>query len=126
VATVYLDHNVSRHVAPDLRLLGHHAVTAHDLGLQFAGDDAHLIVAWQMRWVLLTHNAKDFYLLHDAWRRWSGAWRVTEVHPGIVVSPVRPPTRVAQEADALLRSGLPLLGELYTWPLYLNRWNVRS
>jgi hypothetical protein len=36
---------------------------------------------------LVTHNRKDFDLLHAAWIRWSGAWQTTARHLGILILP---------------------------------------
>jgi hypothetical protein len=36
---------------------------------------------------LVTHNRKDFELLHAAWIRWSGAWQTTAQHVGILILP---------------------------------------
>lgn len=39
--------------------------------MERASDDAHLSLAARSGWILVTHNAKDFILLHAAWRRWA-------------------------------------------------------
>ncbi len=71
MASIYLDHAVSAHIAARLRYYGHYAVTARELGLDAAKDDEHLLVAAQRSWIFVTHDEGDFTLLHDAWRRWS-------------------------------------------------------
>ncbi len=112
----YTDHNVTAHLAPALRSLGHSVVTARDLGLQQAADDEHLLLAAQRGWLLVTHNATDFALLHDAWRRWGAAWRVrpTPEHAGILVMPdLWTPERLADELDRFLQSGPRLVNQLY-------------
>ena len=73
LADFYLNHNVSRELGGWLRLSGHTARTAADIGQDQATDDEHLLTAQQQNWILITHNWKDFRLLHDAWRRWFGA-----------------------------------------------------
>jgi len=71
VASFYVDHDVSQHTARELRDAGHSVVTVRDLGLTPAGDDGHLLRAAQNGRILITHNASDFQLLHDAGRRWA-------------------------------------------------------
>ncbi len=71
MAEFYLDHNVARELAEHLCHAGHAARTARDLGTERASDDAHLSLAARSGWILVTHNAKDFVLLHAAWHRWS-------------------------------------------------------
>lgn len=39
--------------------------------MERASDDAHLSLTARSGWILVTHNAKDFILLHAAWRRWA-------------------------------------------------------
>jgi hypothetical protein len=116
VAALYTDHNVDQRIAIQLRHLGHYVVTAPMLGLQRAGDDEHLLAAAQHSWILVTHDWKDFSLLHDAWRRWAQAWRATPVpqHAGILVIPQPwPAPDAAQEIDRFIQSNPPLANVLY-------------
>jgi hypothetical protein len=83
----YIDNDVSRAVAPLLREAGHDAVSAENLRLDRAGDEEHVLVAAEQRRVFITHNERDFLLLHDAWRRWTTAWHMSQQHAGIVVVP---------------------------------------
>ena len=116
MADLYADHNVARPIVFLLRALGHVVTSTQDMGLARATDDVQLLMAAQRGWIVLTHNRRDFVLLDDAWRRWSGAWGVAPRHPGIVVAPQEwPHARVAGEVDAFLRSTPPLENELYTW-----------
>jgi predicted nuclease of predicted toxin-antitoxin system len=66
VASFYIDHDVNVRVAQHLHALGHAARTARDLQLERAQDDQQLLVAAQNGWTLVTHNRKDFILLHRA------------------------------------------------------------
>lgn len=112
----YLDHNVARGVAPELRSRGHTARTASDIGLDAAGDDEHLIVAAQNGWTLITHNRKDFALLHDAWQRWTNVWQVPERHAGILLVPQTwPADQIAREIDLFVQTPQLLTNQLYEW-----------
>jgi Domain of unknown function (DUF5615) len=116
VADFFLDQNVSREFGLLLRMRGQSARTTRDLGMERAGDDELLFLAAQQRWLFVTHNAKDFQLLHDAWRRWSTGWLVAATHPGILVlNPPIAPLVATSEIDAILRSGRPLTNELHLW-----------
>ncbi len=115
MADLYTDHNVALQIAVLLRAAGHDVVTARERNLERAGDDEQLLAAAEVGRLLITHNAKDFILLHDAWRRWSKAWNLAAHHAGILVIPQLPPARAAQEIDDFLRSRPRLQDELYLW-----------
>lgn len=116
MADAYADRNVSFDLVGALRSTGHRVVTARDEGLDHAGDDVHLLSAAQRERVLLTSNAKDFRLLHDAWRRWSNAWNVSPRHHGLVVSrQTWSWQRAARELDVFLRTTPELPNALYEW-----------
>jgi hypothetical protein len=120
MADFYLDHNVADEIAKLLRTRGHEAVAARDLHLERAKDDEQLLTAAQRGWILVTHNQDDFFLLHDAWRRWATAWGVPAAHAGILVLAQAPPTRIprtrlAHALDEIASSGVPLANELYSW-----------
>ena len=84
--------------------------------MERAGDEQHLSQAAGSGWILITHNARDFTLLHGAWRRWSREWGMMARHAGILVLiPPVAPSRAAQEIAALLESGRLLHNELYIW-----------
>lgn len=116
LAEFYLDHNVAREIGSRLLLAGQGSRDAQELGKARAGDDEHLFIAAQQGWIFLTHNAKDFYLLHDAWRRWSQGWQTPAQHAGILV--FIPPITAALAVSELLTflsSDVPMTNELYTW-----------
>jgi predicted nuclease of predicted toxin-antitoxin system len=118
VADLYFDHNVAVETALLLRNAGHTALSARDRSLERAGDQVHLLTAAESGSVLVTHNAKDFVLLHDAWLLWSRSWNVTEAHPGILVIPQPPvwsPNRAAQELAQFFQTIISLRNELYSW-----------
>jgi hypothetical protein len=119
VAEYYLDHDVARDIGRQLTARGHPARTAHELGLERGRDDEHLLLAAQQRWILVTHNRKDFTLLHAAWRRWFVAYGVVPLpeHAGILV--IRQKVWLADEAaveiSRFVQSGVVLANELYEW-----------
>jgi hypothetical protein len=125
VASFYIDNDTPLHIAVLLRGAGHTAVTARSLGLTAAKDDAQLLTAAQRGAVLVTHNAKDFSLLHSAWLRWSDAWGVGAQHAGILLLPqatAAERARGAMGADELAQfildlvaQGSPTTNELWQW-----------
>ena len=118
VAEFHLDRNVAADVADELAVRGH-VVVPTTLGHN-APDYAHLLRAAQVQAILLTHNGRDFTLLHGAWQRWPPALGVLgwQPHAGILVpprTPQWPPARIAQTIDALLGTGVRLTNTLYEW-----------
>jgi predicted nuclease of predicted toxin-antitoxin system len=113
---LYLDHNVALEVAELLRRRGHLAIAARDLGLERATDDVQLLTAAERGLILLSHDTKDYPLLHDAWRRWSNAWNVTPLHHGILIVPQQwSRTQIVDMVDAFLATAPTLTNELYRY-----------
>ena len=125
MVAVYIDHDVSAQIAALLRNDGHDVLTTRERHLTRASDDEQLLVASQQGRVLITHNARDFVLLHNAWRRWSAAWQVTAVHAGILVIPQWPrllPAEAARELHHfLVFRGAPA-NELHQWRASARGW----
>ena len=116
MAEFYLDHNVARELADHLRRFGHVAHTAHEVGMDRAGDEAHLALAARSGWTLITHNAGDFRLLHAAWRQWTRDWGVEKHHVGILILfPPVAPLQAAQEINALLETESTVRDTLWMW-----------
>lgn len=125
MASVYIDNDVATDVAPLLRGAGHQAVTTVEMGLTRATDAAQLLIAARRGWSFVTHNAKDFVLLHDGWCRWSEAWGVSAQHAGILVIPqATAAERARRRLDAvelaqflidLFATGAPQANELWQW-----------
>lgn len=116
MAALYIDHNVSRETSARLRQSGHTVLETRERGAVRATDDEQLLIAASENWVLITHNRKDFELLHDAWRRWSAAWKIAPTHAGILVLPQEAPWTpaiLATEIESFLLSGVALNTELY-------------
>lgn len=76
MADFYLDNDVPVTVASYLESLGHSVVTAKGLNLTRASDAQHLLEATTLKRYLVTHNGRDFRLLHHAWILWPAAWAV--------------------------------------------------
>lgn len=68
MAHLYFDNDISHRLVPELEAAGHMVLTARDRGLAEADDNAQFLAAVRVSRVLVTHNRKDFTLLHDAWR----------------------------------------------------------
>ena len=116
MAVLHLDQNVSSQFGPLLRVAGHDVIETRAIGRPRATDDELLLFAANARRIFVTHNEKDFILLHDAWRRWSSAWGVAVFHAGILVLP-QPPRltieRAATELDRFLATEPQLASTLY-------------
>lgn len=110
----YLDHDVALNVTGQLRALGHHVVTSREQGQEEAGDFLQLLTAAQNNWVLVSHNRKDFQLLHRAWVTWSRAWSVQAVHAGVLILPHGRPADSAGRLHAFAtRHTVPLRNEMH-------------
>ena len=124
MAPLLADHNLSRPLVRLLRDRGHDAVTSRELGLDRATDGLHLLTASSLDRVLLTHNERDFLLLHDAWLRWAAAWNIQPLHAGVIVLPQGQRSsaeRSAREVEELLRvehdqeTPARLTNQLWVW-----------
>lgn len=119
MAEFYLDHNVARQVSLHLTAAGHTVLTTQNTGLQRATDDEQLLFSAHQGLILVSHNTRDFLLLHDAWRRWTEAWSVSREHAGILLIPNSSPhvsyEWLAQRLDEAVTLPLPLTNELYRW-----------
>jgi hypothetical protein len=127
VANLYLDHDVSIHLEPILESNGHHALTALEAGLGSGDDDEQILLAATQRRVLLTHNRKDYVLLHNTWRRWPESWGVSAPpHPGILVLDHAPVPDIATAVEAFLTRypAVPLVNALYWWRRH-SGWHHR-
>jgi len=87
VVTFYLDENVSYLLDGFLRSDGHMVISTHDEGREGSPDPHQLFYATERDWVVITHNADDFRLLHDAWHLWTYRWRLPHRHAGIIIAP---------------------------------------
>lgn len=118
MASIYLDNDISLRLAPWLQGAGHDIAAARDLGLEQADDNTQLLTAVRSARLLVTHNRRDFILLHEAWRRWPPALGlVLPPHPGILVLDQAAPEDLALAINSLLSVHTvgTLRGELFWW-----------
>src|SRR5215208_715505 len=117
MADVYIDEDVGKIFIRLLLAQGHAVLHARTTpGMSGVTDGRQLLFAAQRGSVLLTHNGKDFLLLHDAWRRWSIAWRSRRTHEGILLIPQHVPAAIVAPAvhDLLAGNGV-LRNEFHQW-----------
>lgn len=107
---------MARELTDYLRRLDHIAHTAYELGMDRAGDEAHLALAARSGWTVIAHYAGDFRLLHAAWRLWTREWGMEKHHAGILILfPPIAPAESAQVIGALLETELTLRDTLWMW-----------
>jgi len=113
VADFHIDNDVPVAIAQALMARGHTAYTARDLGLMSAPDPVHLQDAAANRRILVTHNKRDFRLLHQAWI----TWFPSRQHGGILVIKQKAllAPEMAQAIDAFVAIGGPLANRAYEW-----------
>lgn len=107
MASIYLDEPVSDLQALPLRQRGHDALTTVQASNKEQSDVHQLPFATRTRRFLITHDLRDYPMLHEAWHELAREWGVTArtLHPGILILP---PTarldiaRAAHEIDALV------------------------
>lgn len=90
MARFHFDQNVALDIVVMVRHAGHDVVTTGEAGLPDADDDVHLLAAARASRILVTHNRRDFRLLHRAWQRWTRDRGVPLGHAGILVIPQPP------------------------------------
>ncbi len=124
MARFHFDQNVARDIAEGLREHGHDVMTTNEAGLLDADDDIHLLAAADADRILVTHNGRDFRLLHHAWVRWARAWGVSRAHAGILIIPQPPYWKFRMAVGAIVVfmnniddevGGAPLANELYEY-----------
>jgi hypothetical protein len=116
VATFYIDENVSYLLDDFLRGYGHTVISTHDEGREGSPDPHQLFYATERGWALITHNAGDFRLLHDAWHFWTYRWQLPYRHAGIIIAPQSrgyTPAFVAAHIDALTKQEDAFTNTLY-------------
>jgi Domain of unknown function (DUF5615) len=104
LARIYLDNDIALQLTAALDALGHDVIHTRSVGRESACDDEQLQTSATGQRLLVTHNRKDFRLLHSAWLRWSGDWHIDAVHFGILVLPQPIPDDAAEAIDRLVRS----------------------
>jgi hypothetical protein len=121
VARFYLDENVSEKLIPALRDQ-HHDVTSAIQSGQRTVSDALLLLRHGR--IFITHNDRDFKLLHEAWRAWWSEWNGTEAarHAGILNMRTSNQTIMPVPVDAIER----LLPTVDAFENRLFRWTIRE
>jgi hypothetical protein len=116
VATFYLDEDISHAVVPFLQAAGHRAITTREIQREHSSDDDPVFHAWRNRWILVTHNGRDFALVHRTLHRWAATWEIRDIHAGILVIPHGSgPRAAAGFLDVFAASALPTANTLYAW-----------
>jgi Domain of unknown function (DUF5615) len=118
LARLYSDHNVSHYIGPLLWTLGHDLVFSRDIGATSLTDDALLLSTVRANRMFITHNRKDFRMLHDAWVTWPVAFGMAlPPHPGILILDQAPPETLARVlADFLdVTSPEQLANAIFWW-----------
>src|SRR5687768_15840519 len=106
VANLYLDADVDDVFVEPLDARGHNTRTTHDVARHNASDAEQLLLATDRRWLLITHDKRDYVLLAQLWRALADRRGATEQHAAVVIVPQRlvlPYSRSAAEIDALLK-----------------------
>jgi hypothetical protein len=117
--TFYLDEDVAVALTRMLQELGRVATHTHAEAMDRSRDYQQLLHAATHSWVLVTHNARDFRLLHGAWLTWAHEWGISHRHSGILIVEQLPPPRhseIAQAIDAFMRSPMTTFDNmLFEW-----------
>ena len=129
-----LDEDVSHPLAGLLRSLGYDADSAKELGRLGLGDGLVLLAATDQRQTLITHNSKDFRLLHEAWFAWRRRWEgeaaraigspvALSGHAGILIVPQVSNAELAAILAPLADSGQAFADRLLSWTAR-DQWHV--
>lgn len=107
MASFYLDENVSEQLRPLLERHGHRAIIARSVHGGRTSDHEHVATATRNNWLLVTHDRKDFRLLHRAWIEWFSEFGVEPIptHADILLIP-QPPLASIHEQAAMIQAFL--------------------
>jgi hypothetical protein len=116
VPTLYADEDVSRLLVDELRGSGL-SITGARLERRLGRkDDEYLLFAQRSVFVFLTHNLRDFALLHDAWVHWRAEpGFVLPPHEGILILDRADRRTTRDEVVAFLAEDPQLSNETYSW-----------
>jgi predicted nuclease of predicted toxin-antitoxin system len=95
-ASVYADENMHVLVPKYLRIRGFDATNAEESAMRGRSDREQLEFAVSQKRMIVTHDRKDFLVLHN---EWLAAGRP---HYGIVLTALRPPAEIAYRVAELL------------------------
>lgn len=116
--TFYADHNVAFQLVQLMHARGYDVTFAREQGLESASDAAHLLHAATRGRILLTHNERDFLLLHQAWTLWTASWNISPRHAGVIVLPQQElwsPRHALHEIETVLTAAPILSNEFWRW-----------
>lgn len=130
MATIYADHDAPANaLIAELHRFGHTVHTSRQMNRFQDRDDQQLAFAARRGWILLTRNAKDFGLLHQAWLSWAIEWGVSPPpqHAGILVIPQNPPRPFPDLASAIHQvlttlPPVPLPNSIHLWDSQTRTW----
>jgi len=101
VPVFFLDEDVCARLADSLRDMGYTVTDTHDERREGIRDPRQLLFAAERNLTVITHNRRDFLLLHDAWLTWTHEWQVNRRHSGILVLDQLPPSDLPIAARAI-------------------------
>ncbi len=90
MAPFYLDENMAESFAGLLHVQGHEVLTTNQAGNKGQSDVRQLLFATRTGRTLITHDARDYPMLHEVWYALGREWDVSVAifHPGILILPV--------------------------------------
>jgi hypothetical protein len=123
---IALDEGVSHPLASLLRSHGYDADSATELGRLGLTDVQVLVQAVLHGQVRVTHNKKDFRMLHEAWITWRRRWTAEVVqaigvqvtlsgHAGILLVPQLPNLNLARIIEPFADANASLPDRLFAW-----------
>ena len=119
MAAFYMDEDVALALGPLLRQYGHSIASTTEERRLGAPDPHQLLYAAERGWTVITHNRRDFRLLHIAWLLWTNEWHVALQHAGILIIEQvrgRSVSNLAQLIHNFVTDrGLTLANALYDW-----------
>jgi len=119
VARFHLDNDVSDALGNGLLRRGHDILHTRHHGQARATDPQQLLTSVALNRILVTHNARDFLLIHHAWRLWPRAYDVSWPHHSGILAIPQPPRlaieRAGEDIDRIGQAGQSLADELYRW-----------
>ena len=121
-----LDEDVPHAVAALLRQKGLSVQSAKELNRLGLSDVQVLLHAATDRQIVVTHNGRDFELLHEAWVSWRRHWereiasQITPPvkpshHAGIIVTPHLPDRAMVGVIESFVASFGPIDERLIVW-----------
>jgi predicted nuclease of predicted toxin-antitoxin system len=110
-AKIYLDENMDIRLAALLRHRGFCATTAHAVELLRADDQTQLLYAATNGYCLVTHNLREFEVLHDSFLA------AGQSHSGIIIASAKNVYRLVDHLAKLLNT--PTADEIANQILYV-------